>query len=147
LIKSINTTSTSDQKFNVSNKLGIGDSTNGDLLGVVTPTKRDIQATRGLIVTSAIRFNEGADLIYTIEDSSIPKMFSGISRLISQDPLFRRILGFVGLGSVQDIIKMINSMPISISFSNSSILIQISDQDLPKTMLLAGMGTDTSDVQ
>ena len=40
-------------------------------------------------------------MIYTIEDSSIPKMFSGISGLISQGPLFRRILGFVGLGSVQ----------------------------------------------
>ncbi len=145
LIKSINTTRTSGQKLNVSNKLGMGYSTNGDLLGVVTPTKKDIQATRGPIVTSAIRFNEGADLIYTIEDSSIPKMFSGISGLISQGPLFRRILGFVGLGSVQDIIKMINPIPISIPFSNSSIPIQISDQDLSKTMLLAGMGTDTSD--
>ena len=40
---------------------------------------------------------------------------------------------------------MINPMPISIPFSNSSIPIQISDQDLSKTMLLSGMGTDTSD--
>ena len=59
LIKSINTTRTLGQKLNISNKLGIGYSTNGDLLGVVTPTKKDIQATRGPIVTSAIRFNEG----------------------------------------------------------------------------------------
>lgn len=145
LIKSINTTRITGQKLNIRNKLGIGYSTNGDLLGVVTPTKKDIQATRGPIVTSAIKFNEGPNLIYTIEDSSIPKMFSGISRLISQGPLFRRLLAFVGLGSVQEIIKMINPMPISIPFSKLSIPIQISDQDLSKTMLLSGMGTDTSD--
>ena len=80
LLKSINTTRTTGQKLNLSRRLGMGYSTNGDLLGVVNPTKTNIHATRGPIVTSAIKFNEGPGFVYTIEDSSIPKMFSGISK-------------------------------------------------------------------
>ena len=92
LIKSINSTRTSGQKLELSDKLGKGYSINGDLLGVITPTKKDIQATRGPIVTSAIKFDEGLNLIYTIEDSSIPKMFSGITKLISQLHYLERFL-------------------------------------------------------
>jgi GMC oxidoreductase len=108
-------------------------------------TKTDIHATRGPIVTSAIRFNEGSDFIYTIEDSSIPKMFSGISRLLSQGSSFRQLLGFVGLGSVQQIINMITQNPPSIPVGNTSLPVQISEQDLNNVLLLSGMGTDTSD--
>jgi uncharacterized transporter YbjL len=39
LLKSINTTRASGQKLSLSNKLGAGYSTNGDLLGVINPTK------------------------------------------------------------------------------------------------------------
>lgn len=145
LLKSINTTRNTGQKLNLSNKIGSGYSTNGDLLGVIHPTKTDIHATRGPIVTSAIRFNEGANFIYTIEDSSIPKMFSGISRLLSQGALFRQLLGFVGLGSVQQIINMITQNPPSIPVGNASLPVQISEQDLNNVLLLSGMGTDTSD--
>ena len=111
LLKSINTTRTTGQKLNLSSRLGMGYSTNGDLLGVVTPTKTNIHATRGPIVTSAIKFNEGLGFVYTIEDSSIPKMFSGISRLISQGNSFRSLLAFVGTGSTQSIINMITQNP------------------------------------
>jgi choline dehydrogenase-like flavoprotein len=147
LLKATNTTRTTGQKLNLSNKLGAGYSTNGDLLGVINPTKTDIYATRGPIVTSAIRFNEGPGSIYTIEDSSIPKMFSGISHLISQGSLFRQLLGFAGLGSIQTIINMITQNPPSIPVPNTSatLPIQISDQDLNNVLLLSGMGTDTSD--
>ena len=147
LLKSINTTRTSGQKLNLSNKLGAGYSTNGDLLGVINPTKTDIYATRGPIVTSAIRFDEGPGSIYTIEDSSIPKMFSGISRLISQGSLFRQLLAFAGLGSIQTIINMITQNPPSIPIpsSNTTLPVQISEQDLNNVLLLSGMGTDTSD--
>ena len=92
LLKSINTTRNTGQKLNLSGKVGSAYSTNGDLLGVIQPTKTDIYATRGPIVTSAIRFNEGSNFIYTIEDSSIPKMFSGVSRFLSQGSLFRQLL-------------------------------------------------------
>jgi choline dehydrogenase-like flavoprotein len=144
LIKSINTTRTSGQKLSISNRLGMGYSTNGDLLGVISTTKKDIQATRGPIVTSGIKFKEASNFIYTIEDSSIPKMFSGISHLLPQGPLFRKLLVFVGLGKVQDIMNMITPIQIS-TFSGTSLPLQFSDQDLSKTLLLAGMGTDTYD--
>jgi choline dehydrogenase-like flavoprotein len=145
LLKSLNTTRNTGQKLNLSNKLGSGYSTNGDLLGVIHPTKTNIYATRGPIITSAIRFNEGSDFIYTIEDSSVPKMFSGISRLLSQGSLLRQLLGFVGLGSIQQIISMITQNPLPIPVSNTSLPVQISEQDLTNVLLLSGMGTDTSD--
>lgn len=145
LLKSVNTLRDTGQRLSLSNNVGSGYSTNGDLLGVINPTKTDIHATRGPIVTSAIRFNEGPDFIYTIEDSSIPKMFSGISRLLSQGSSFRQLLGFVGLGSVQQIINMITQNPPSIPVGNTSLPLQISEQDLNNVLLLSGMGTDTSD--
>jgi choline dehydrogenase-like flavoprotein len=146
LLKATNTTRSSGQKLNLSNKLGAGYSTNGDLLGVINPTKTDIHATRGPIVTSAIRFDEGPNSIYTIEDSSIPKIFSGISRLISRGAAFRQLLAFAGLGSIQTIINMITQNPPGIPVdSNVTLPVQISEQDLNKVLLLSGMGTDTSD--
>ena len=72
-------------------------------------------------------------------------MFSGISRFLSQGALFRQLLGFVGLGSVQQIINMITQSPLSIPVGNTSLPIQISEQDLNNVLLLSGMGTDTSD--
>ena len=146
LLKATNTTRTAGQKLSISSKLGAGYSTNGDLLGVINPTKTDIHATRGPIVTSAIRFDEGPNSIYTIEDSSIPKIFSGISRLISRGPAFRQLLAFAGLGSIQTIINMITQNPPGVPVdSNITLPVQISDQDLSKVLLLSGMGTDTSD--
>jgi GMC oxidoreductase len=145
LLKATNTTRNTGQKLKLSNKLGTGYSTNGDLLGVVNPTKTDIYATRGPIVTSAIRFNEGPGFVYTIEDSCVPKMFSGISRLLSQGPLFRQLLAFAGLGFVQNVINMITGNPLPIPVSNTTLPVQISEQDLNRVLLLAGMGTDTSD--
>ena len=144
LIKSINTTRTTGEKLSISNRLGMGYSTNGDLLGIISTTKKDIQATRGPIVTSGIKFKEASNFIYTVEDSSIPKMFSGISQLLSQGPLFRKLLVSVGLGKVQDIMKIITPVQIPL-FPGTSLPLQFSDQDLSKTLLLSGMGTDTYD--
>jgi GMC oxidoreductase len=112
---------------------------------LVNPTKTNIHATRGPIVTSAIKFNEGPGFVYTIEDSSIPKMFSGISKLISRGSSFRSLLGFVGSGSTQSIINMITQNPSGISIGNTDLPLQMSEEDLTNTLLLSGMGTDTSD--
>jgi len=144
LLKSVNTIRTTGQKLNLSSKLGQGYSTNGDLLGVISPTKTDIYATRGPIVTSGIKFNEGTGLVYTLEDSNIPKMFAGVSQFLSQSSLFRNLLGWAGTGKVQKIINTITQNPSNASL-NISLPIQISEQDLSKTLILAGMGTDTSD--
>jgi len=64
--------------------------------------------------------------------------------VLPQGPLFRKLLVFVGLGKVQDIMNMITPVQIS-PFSGTSLPLQFSDQDLSKTLLLAGMGTDTYD--
>ncbi len=145
LFKSLNSTRNTGQRLNLSKMIGSGYSTNGDLLGVIHPTKTDIHATRGPIITCAIKFNEGSNFIYTIEDSSIPKMFSGISRLLTQGSLLKQLLGFAGLGSVQPIISMITQNPLPIPISNTSLSVQISEQDLSNLLLLSGMGTDSSD--
>lgn|GEM_PF-7098208 len=96
-------------------------------------------------MTSAIKFNEGSGFVYTIEDSNIPKMFAGVSRLLSQSSSFRRLLANVGSGRTQEIILMITQNPSGIPLPNIDFSLQISEQDLSKTLLLAGMGTDTSD--
>lgn len=145
LLKSVNTTRTIGLKLNLSTKLGNRYSTNGDLLGVISPTKTNVHATRGPIVTSAIKFKEGSNFIYTIEDSSIPKMFSGISKLLSNGTLFRRLLTFAGTGSVQSILTLISQNPPSIPIVAGNLPFQFSENDLDNVLLLSGMGTDTSD--
>jgi choline dehydrogenase-like flavoprotein len=114
-------------------------------LGVISPTKTNVYATRGPIVTSAIKFKEASNFIYTIEDSSIPKMFSGISKLLSNGTLFRRLLTFAGTGSVQSILTMISQNPPSIPIVAGNLSFQFSENDLDNVLLLSGMGTDTSD--
>jgi cholesterol oxidase len=62
----------------LSDMLGKKFSTNGDLLGVINPTKENVDATRGPITTSIARFknpNTGA-FAFSIEDEEIPKMFA-----------------------------------------------------------------------
>ncbi|HSA75298.1 MAG TPA: GMC family oxidoreductase, partial [Candidatus Nitrosocosmicus sp.] len=145
LLKSVNTTRTIGLKLNLSTKLGNRYSTNGDLLGVINPTKTNVYATKGPIVTSAIKFKEGSNFIYTIEDSSIPKMFSGISKLLSNGTLFRRLLTFAGTGSVQSVLTLISQNPPSIPIVAGNIPFQFSENDLDNVLLLSGMGTDTSD--
>ena len=130
LLKSVNTTRATGLKLKLSTKLGKRYSTNGDLLGVISPTKTNVHATRGPIVTSAIKFKEGSNFIYTIEDSSIPKMFSGISKLLSNGNLFRRLLGFVGTGSIQSILTLISQNPPSIPIAAGNISFQFSENDL-----------------
>jgi hypothetical protein len=72
-------------------------------------------------------------------------MFSGVSRLLSQGPLLRQLLGFVGSGLIQQTISMITQNPLPIPVGNTSLPVQISEQDLTNVLLLSGMGSDTSD--
>jgi choline dehydrogenase-like flavoprotein len=71
-------------------------------------------------------------------------MFAGVSRFLSQSTLFRNLLGYAGTGKVQKIINMITQNSSNVS-PNITLPIQVSEQDLSKTLLLSGMGTDTSD--
>jgi choline dehydrogenase-like flavoprotein len=107
LLKSISTTRNTGEKLKLSTRLGKGYSTNGDLLGIVTPTKDNIHATRGPMVTSAIRFKEGSNFIYTIEDTGIPKIFAGLSSLLPQANLFRELLVSVGSESINNLVDIL----------------------------------------
>ena len=67
--------------------------------------------------------------VYTIEDSNIPKMFAGVSRLLSQSSSFRRLLANVGSGRIQEIISMITQNQSGIPLSNIDFSLQFSEQD------------------
>jgi choline dehydrogenase-like flavoprotein len=144
LLKSVSTTRNTGQKLKLSTRLGKGYSTNGDLLGIVTPTKDNIHATRGPMVTSAIRFKEGSNFIYTIEDTGIPKIFAGLSSLLPQANLFRELLVSVGSESINNLVDILTRHLSGISLRAESSIV-ISERDLDKTLILSGMGTDTSD--
>jgi cholesterol oxidase len=66
------------QSLQLSDMLGKKFSTNGDLLGVINPTKENVDATRGPITTSIARFKnpDTGALPFCIEDEGIPKMFA-----------------------------------------------------------------------
>jgi choline dehydrogenase-like flavoprotein len=145
LLKSTNTTERASSKnLQLSKMLGKHFSTNGDLLGVIQPTKTDVETSRGPIVTSAMKFRESNDVIYTIEDSGLPKMFAGISRFVSNADLMRRMIGLVSIGYVQDLMRMV-SLGSPVSIANPNVPVAIPEQDLSRLMLLSGMGTDTAD--
>jgi cholesterol oxidase len=68
------------RNLQLSSKLGQRFSTNGDLLGVINPTKEVVDASRGPITTSIARFkntNTGK-FAFSIEDEGIPKMFAEV---------------------------------------------------------------------
>jgi len=66
----------SSTKLKLSKKLGHKFTTNGDLLGVINPTKEVVDASRGPVVTSIAAFKgNNGKFSHTIEDSGIPKMF------------------------------------------------------------------------
>src|SRR5215204_2250610 len=67
------------QSLQLSDMLGKKFSTNGDLLGVINPTKENVDASRGPITTSIARFFSNPNtkaFAFSIEDEGIPKMFA-----------------------------------------------------------------------
>jgi cholesterol oxidase len=75
------------QSLQLSDMLGKKFSTNGDLLGVINPTKENVDASRGPITTSIARFsnpNTNA-FAFSIEDEGIPKMFAELVATIFEE--------------------------------------------------------------
>jgi choline dehydrogenase-like flavoprotein len=68
------------RKLQLSKKLGQRFSTNGDLLGVINPTKEIVDASRGPVTTSIARFRNAntGKFAFSIEDEGIPKMFAEV---------------------------------------------------------------------
>ena len=58
------------KNLQLSNTLGTHFSTNGDLLGIINPTKENVDASRGPITTSIVRFknNDNGNFAFSIED-------------------------------------------------------------------------------
>jgi cholesterol oxidase len=148
LLKSANTDKRARSKnLQLSEMLGRRFSTNGDLLGVIQPTKMNLEeVSRAPTVTSAVRFRESNDIVYTIEDSGLPTMFAGISSIVSNADLMKKMMALIGIGYVQDLMMIINqNSPVPIP--NPNLPLAVSEQDLSHLMLLSGMGTDSGDGQ
>jgi hypothetical protein len=71
------------KKLKLSEKLGSKFSTNSNVFGVIYPTKEYLDAIQAPTVTSVAKFRSSSikDLVYCIEDVSVPKM---ITRLIPE---------------------------------------------------------------
>jgi hypothetical protein len=147
LLKSRDTKREDGNKLQLSDKLGLRFSTNGDLLGVVNRTKTDVNMTRGPIVTSAIKFNTSTGgnpgYVYTLEDSGLPKMFAGISGILSDRKLIRRAVRFFGNGKGKDLLNVVVENLGRVPGINLGV--QIPESDLSHVMLFSGMGKDLSD--
>lgn len=66
------------KKLNLSNMLGKKFSTNGDLFGVINPTKHNVDSTRGPTQTSIALFEDNNNFTFSIEDVGIPRMFADV---------------------------------------------------------------------
>jgi len=77
----------SSQSLQLSDMLGKKFSTNGDLLGVINPTKENVDASRGPITTSIARFRKPNTeaFAFSIEDEGIPKMFAELLATIFEE--------------------------------------------------------------
>src|SRR5215213_10118166 len=76
------------QSLQLSDMLGKKFSTNGDLLGVINPTKENVDASRGPITTSIARFFSNPNtkaFAFSIEDEGIPKMFAELLATIFEE--------------------------------------------------------------
>ena len=96
------------------------------------------------MVTSSIKFKEAPNFIYTIEDTGLPKMFAGLSNLLSQASMLREVSESAGTESINNIINIITKNLAGISVKLDSSIV-FSERDLNKTLILSGMGTDTAD--
>jgi choline dehydrogenase-like flavoprotein len=64
-------------KLDISDAIGTRFSTNGDMFGVINPTKEIVDASRGPMQTSIARFKDNqANFAFSVEDIGIPKMFA-----------------------------------------------------------------------
>jgi choline dehydrogenase-like flavoprotein len=91
------------KKLQLSNTLGAHFSTNGDLFGVISPTKESVDATRGPQITSIVRYRDNsirtvANKIFSIEDIGIPKMLAEVySTIIDLMVREEQVMNFINI--------------------------------------------------
>ena len=69
------------RKLDLSSQLGGKFSTNGDFFGIINPTKYNVDANKGPLLTSIALFKEDDDkgqFAFSIEDLGIPQMFAEV---------------------------------------------------------------------
>ena len=68
------------KKLNLSGTLGSKFFTNADFFGIINPTKYNVDASRGPMLTSIALFkdNKNGNFAFSIEDLGIPKMFAEV---------------------------------------------------------------------
>jgi hypothetical protein len=122
----------------LSNTLGSHFSTNGDLFGVINPTKEPVDASRGPQITSIVRYKDNsirtAYKIYSIEDIGIPKMFAEIFATI-----FDLMIREKGARNFIDIFKDIIVKKVTDSKSKSHLAQLIKGFEIRSSNVLLGM--------
>lgn len=84
------------KNLQLSDSVGTHFSTNGDIFGVITPTKEIVDASRGPMQTSIVRFmNKDTKALFSIEDLGIPKMFGDVL-----SPVLHQMVVRKGTGSI-----------------------------------------------
>ena len=119
----------------LSNSLGTDFSTNGDIFGVITPTKEIVDASRGPMQTSIVRLmNKDTKGLFSIEDLGIPKMFGDVLSPVFLDMILRK-----GTNSIiprTNLLDMLRSLIFS-KFNESNAM-----DELAK--LISGLNIDSS---
>ena len=119
----------------LSNSLGTHFSTNGDIFGVITPTKEIVDASRGPMQTSIVRLiNKDTKGLFSIEDLGIPKMFGDVL-----SPVFLQMILRKGTNSMiprTNLLDMLRSLIFS-KFNDSNAM-----NELAK--LISGLNIDSS---
>jgi cholesterol oxidase len=129
----------SKNSFKGFGKLGTHFSTNGDLFGVINPTKESIDATRGPQITSIVRYRDNStvsapDKIFSIEDIGIPKMFAEIFATI-----FDLMVREKGARNFIDIFKDIIGIKVTDSKTRGHLAQLIKRLEIRSSNVLVGM--------
>jgi cholesterol oxidase len=127
------------KNLRLSNTVGTHFSTNGDLFGVINPTKESVDASRGPQITSIVRYRDSStrsatDKIFCIEDIGIPKMFAEIFATI-----FEIMVREKGARNFVDIFKDIIVNKVTDSKTRGHLAQLIKGLEIRSSNVLVGM--------
>lgn len=129
----------SNSALKLSNTIGHRFSTNGDMFGVISQTKKNVNSSNGPMITSIARFKvlgiDNQPFFFTIEDLGIPKMmsnvFASIFKIISIEKGSNKVLNLIRRNLDQLLSYFCNEYSIKKEFSN---LLTIGDDESKSTL-------------